>query len=88
MGPRCSRLPMRTNIGIWGNGNSATVIHGNDYNISSILQTAVGVTMDTYRSELIFIQFAIFSLVMMLTMLILRCLLLRSGTGKIKSSSS
>lgn len=88
MGSDCSRVSTRTNIGIWGNGNSATVVHGNGYNISNILQTAVRMTMDIYRSELIFIQFGSFSLVMMSTMLVLQCLLRRSGTGKIKSSSS
>lgn len=87
MGSDCSRLPTRTNIGIWGNGNSATIVHGNDYNISNILQTAVGMTMDAYRSEIIFTQFGSFSLVMMSTILVLRCLLRRSGTGNIKSSS-
>ncbi|CAF2146149.1 unnamed protein product, partial [Rotaria magnacalcarata] len=45
MGPKCSTFEMGGNIQIVGNGNSAVVINGVSYNISSLFNTAVDAIM-------------------------------------------
>ena len=80
MGPKCSTFEMGGNVQIVGNGNSAVVINGVSYNISSLFNTAVDAIMQRYRSELILMQFTSVSLVLLL----LRFLMPRSIVDKRK----
>ncbi|CAF4617426.1 unnamed protein product [Rotaria socialis] len=82
MGPKCSTFEMGGNVQIVGNGNSAVVINGVSYNISSLFNTAVDAIMQRYRSELILMQFTSVSLVVILVLLLLRFLMPRSIVDK------
>ena len=83
MGPRCSTLPPSEIIGIIGNGNSAIIINGVSYNISSMLTTAADVMLKKYRSGWVLLAFALVSLTIVSTLLMIRLLLMRSnGTNR------
>lgn len=82
MGPKCSKNPIHNSVGITGNGNSAIVINGINYNISNIFESSINFVMQAYRLELILTQFTSLSLILISTLLLLRCLRLRSATGK------
>lgn len=75
---------MGGNVQIVGNGNSAVVINGVSYNISSLFNTAVDAIMQKYRSELILMQLTSVSLVVILVLLLLRFLMPRSIVDKRK----
>ncbi|CAF3836217.1 unnamed protein product [Rotaria magnacalcarata] len=51
MGPKCSTFEMGGNIQIVGNGNSAVVINGVSYNISSLFNTAVDAIMQSMKTS-------------------------------------
>jgi hypothetical protein len=82
MGPKCSTIQIGGNVGISGNGNSALIINGISYNISSIFNTAVNVIMQRYRSELILMIFTSVSLVAISALLVVRCIVPRSTVIK------
>jgi hypothetical protein len=84
MGPKCSTFEMGGNVQIVGNGNSAVVINGVSYNISSLFNTSVDAIMQRYRSELILMQFTSVSLVVILVLLLLRFLMPRNFVDKRK----
>ena len=79
MGPRCSTLPPSEMIGIIGNGNSAIIINGVSYNISSIFTTAADAVLKKYRSGWVFLAFALVSLTIISTLLLIRLLLMRNN---------
>ena len=79
MGPRCSTLPPSEMIGIVGNGNSAIIINGVSYNISSILTTAADVMLKKYRIGWVFLAFSLVLLTLISALLLIRLLLLRSN---------
>ena len=85
MGPRCSTLPPSEMIGIIGNGNSAIIINGVSYNISSILTTAADVMLKKYRPGWVFLAFALVSLTIVSTLLLIRLLLMRSNNNNRKT---
>ena len=85
MGPRCSTLPPSEMIGIIGNGNSAIIINGVSYNISSILTTAADVMLKKYRPGWVFLAFALVSLTIVSTLLMIRLLLMRSNINNRKT---
>ena len=85
MGPRCSTLPPSEMIGIIGNGNSAIIINGVSYNISSIITTAADVMLKKYRSGWVFLAFALVSLTIISTLLLIRILLMRGNGNNRKS---
>lgn len=57
MGSKYSTFDMHGTIHIYGHGNSAVIINGISYNITSLFNTALHLIMKRYRSELILIQF-------------------------------
>ena len=77
MGPRCSTLPPSEMIGIVGNGNSAIIINGVSYNISSILTTAADVMLKKYRFGWVFLAFSLVLLTLISAVLLILLLLLR-----------
>ena len=81
MGPKCSMVQIGDNVDISGNGNSAIIIKGISYNISSIFNTAVNLIMQKYRSELILMQITSVSLVVISVLVVVRCLIPRSAVG-------
>ena len=85
MGARCSTLPPSEMIGIIGNGNSAIIINGVSYSISSILTTAADVMLKKYRYGWIFLAFALFLLTMISALLLIRLLLMRSNGNNRKT---
>ena len=82
MGPKCLTLQIDGKVHILGNGNSAVIINGVSYNISSLFNTAVSLIMQKYRSELILIQFTTVSLVIISALLVVRFLMPRSVIDK------
>ena len=82
MGPKCSTLQMGGNVDISGTGNSAVIINGISYNISSIFNTAINLIMQKYRFELILMHFTSISLVLMSALLIFRCFMPRRAIDK------
>ena len=66
MRPRCSSLPPSEMIRIIDNGNSATIINGVSYKISSIFTTAADVMLKKYRPGWVFLAFALVSLTIVL----------------------
>ena len=85
MGPKCSTFQIDGEVHISGNGNSAVMINGVSYNISSLFNTAISLIMQKYRSELILIQFTAISLVVISAFLVVRFLMPRSVIDKDKT---
>ena len=85
MGPKCSTLQIDDKVHISGNSNSAVIINGVSHNISSLFNTVVSLIMQKYRSELILIQFAAVSLVVISALLVVRFLMPRSVIDKGKT---
>ena len=85
MGPKCSTLQIDGKVQISDNGNSAVIINGFSYNISSLFNTAISLIMQKYRSELILIQFTAVSLVVISALLVVRFLMSRSVIDKGKT---
>ncbi|CAF0765890.1 unnamed protein product [Adineta steineri] len=82
MGPKFSTCQVGSNVGIFGNGNSALIINGVSYNISNIFSAAANVFMQKYRSEFIIMQFTSIALVIISVLLVAQCLISRSAPGK------
>ncbi|CAF2057507.1 unnamed protein product [Rotaria magnacalcarata] len=82
MGSKCSTLQIGGKVHISGNGNSPLIINGITYNISSLFNTVVSMTMRQYRSELILVQFISAFVVLISVLLTVRFLISRFPVDK------
>ncbi|CAF5087430.1 unnamed protein product [Rotaria magnacalcarata] len=82
MGSKCSTLQIGGKVHISGNGNSPLIINGIIYNISSLFNTVVSMTMRQYRSELILVQFISAFVVLISVLLAVRFLISRFPVDK------
>ena len=85
MGIDCSKNRVRNQIEIVGNGNSAYMVSSESFNISSILEATIILTVKHYRSQLVVINAATIFLVFLFTLMIIlyRKLYHQSGKGVI-----
>jgi len=82
MGDICSKDHKQVNVGIIGNGNSAFVVNGLTFNLTSILESAITFTIKKYRIEVIAIQLVSFCLVLLSVLMTGRYRMSHNGTEK------
>jgi hypothetical protein len=75
MGGDCSKCFKGHNIEIVGHGNSALIINGVTFNITSMLEPVITLTIKQYRFEMITMHFASIFLVLLFVFIIIRYLM-------------
>ncbi len=73
MGIDYSKDSVMYQIGINGNGNSAFIVNGITFNISTLLETTAMLTAKYYHSQLIAIHFTSIFLIFLFTVIHIQC---------------